>query len=78
MAISVAQIDLWRSVKSETQNLEFKEAKNQYDNDKLFEHCAAFANDGGGNLLFSITDKLLPRKAAYHYKKCKADTPYWA
>jgi len=58
MAISVAQIDLWRSVKSETQNLEFKEAKNQYDNDKLFKYCVAFANEGGGHLLFGVADKL--------------------
>lgn len=57
MAISVAQIDLWRSVKSETQNLEFKEAKNQYDNDKLFKYCVAVANEGGGHLLFGIADK---------------------
>lgn len=58
MAISVAQIDLWRSVKSETQNLEFKEAKNQYDNDKIFKYCVAFANEGGGHLLFGVADKL--------------------
>lgn len=58
MAISVAQIDLWRSVKSETQNLEFKEAKNQYDNDKLFKYCVAFANEGGGHLLLGVADKL--------------------
>jgi ATP-dependent DNA helicase RecG len=57
MTISVAQIDLWRSVKSETQNLEFKEAKNQYDNDKLFKYCVAVANEGGGHLLFGIADK---------------------
>lgn len=57
MAISVAQIDLWRSVKSETQNLEFKEAKNQYDNDKLLKYCVAVANEGGGHLLFGIADK---------------------
>lgn len=30
MTITPEQIDLWRSVRSETQNLEFKEAKRQY------------------------------------------------
>lgn len=31
MTITPAQIDMWRSLASETQNLEFKEAGNQYD-----------------------------------------------
>ena len=35
MAISVDQIDLWRQVPTETEILEFKEAKNQFDNKKL-------------------------------------------
>lgn len=57
MTITVEQIDLWRSVRSETQNLEFKEAKNQYDNDKLFKYCVALANEGGGHLILGISDK---------------------
>jgi len=35
------QIDLWRSVPSEHQRLEFKEAKQQFDNDKLYRYCVA-------------------------------------
>lgn len=31
MVITVEQIDLWRSIHSENQNLEFKEAKNQFE-----------------------------------------------
>lgn len=61
MAITPEQIDLWRSVKSETQNLEFKEAKTQFNNKKLYRYCVALANEGGGHLLLGITDKL-PRK----------------
>lgn len=57
MATSPQQIDLWRQSPSENQNLEFKEAKNQYDNKKLFEYCVAIANEGGGQLLFGIADK---------------------
>lgn len=41
---------------SETRNLEFKEAKNQFDNDKLFEYCVAIANEGGGHLLLGISN----------------------
>lgn len=56
--ISAEQIDLWRSSPTETQNLEFKEAKNQYDTTKLCHYCVALANEGGGHLLLGIQDKL--------------------
>ncbi len=61
MAIAAEQIDLWCGVVSEAQNLEFKEAKNQFDNGKLFKYCVAIANEGGGHLVLGITDKH-PRK----------------
>ena len=43
---------------SEHQNLEFKEAKNQYDFRKLCGYCVAIANENGGILLLGIADKL--------------------
>ena len=58
MTITPEQIDLWRSMASETQNFEFKEAKTQYDNKKLYKYCVALANEGGGHLLLGIKDKL--------------------
>ncbi|HRH76045.1 MAG TPA: ATP-binding protein [Cellvibrionaceae bacterium] len=57
MNISVHQIDVWRSSPSETQNLEFKEANNQYDTRKLCRYCIAIANEGGGHLVLGIADK---------------------
>jgi len=57
MTITPDQIDLWRSVRSETQNLEFKEAKTQYDNKKLYKYCVALANEGGGYFVLGIEDK---------------------
>lgn len=57
MTISPDQIDLWRSSASETQNLEFKEAKNQYDTKRLCRYCVAIANEGGGHLVLGIADK---------------------
>lgn len=57
MSITVEQIDLWRTVRSETQNLEFKEAKNQFDSKKLFKYCVALANEGGGYFVLGISDK---------------------
>ena len=59
--ISVEQVDQWRQAKTETQNLEFKEAKNQYETKKLYKYCVALANEGGGHLLLGIADKL-PRE----------------
>jgi len=61
MNITLDQIDLWLKVNSETQNLEFKEAKTQYDNEKLYKYCVAIANEGGGFLVMGVTDKK-PRK----------------
>lgn len=57
MAITVSQIDAWRTAPSEHQNLEFKEAKNQFDNRKLYKYCVALANEGGGYFLLGIDDK---------------------
>jgi len=61
MATTPQHIDLWRKSPSEHQRLEFKEAKNQLDNRKLYEYCIALANEGGGYLLLGIEDEP-PRK----------------
>jgi len=41
--------------------LEFKQAKTQYSNKKLYRYCIALANEGGGKLILGVTDKR-PRK----------------
>jgi predicted HTH transcriptional regulator len=57
MATTPEQINLWLQSKTEHQRLEFKEAKTQFDNRKLYEYCVAIANEGGGHLLLGIADK---------------------
>jgi ATP-dependent DNA helicase RecG len=57
MPVSHEQFDIWRTAPSETQTLEFKEAKNQYDTDKLFGYCVAIANEGGEHLILGIKNK---------------------
>lgn len=57
MTTTPQQIDLWRKTPSEHQHLEFKEAKNQFRSQKLYEYCVAIANEGGGHLLLGIADK---------------------
>ncbi len=43
---SPQQIDTWLSSRSEHQRLEFKEAKDQFDNKKLNRYCVTIANQG--------------------------------
>jgi ATP-dependent DNA helicase RecG len=61
MTTSIEQLAEWMSAPKETEYLEFKEAGNHFDNDKLGRYCVAIANEGGGHLILGVTDKL-PRK----------------
>lgn len=61
MTTSVEQIEQWLNAPSETENLEFKEAKQQYNNEKLYKYCIALANEGGGHLILGVSDTL-PRR----------------
>ena len=45
----------------EGENVEFKEAKNSYEFDNLAKYACAVSNQGGGRVMFGITDKR-PRK----------------
>jgi ATP-dependent DNA helicase RecG len=45
----------------EGEQLEFKEAKAQYDLTKLYRYCVAIANEGGGKLVLGVTDRV-PRR----------------
>ena len=57
MATTPEQIDLWRKSPCEQRGLEFKEARTQFDNRKLYEYCVALANEGGGHLVLGVADK---------------------
>jgi Putative DNA-binding domain len=57
MATTPGQIDLWRAQPKEHHRLEFKEAKTQFDNEKLYRYCVAIANEGGGHLILGVADK---------------------
>lgn len=58
MEVKLAQ---WLAAPIETEHLEFKEAKEQYDKTKLLRYCVALANEGGGHLILGVSDKL-PRQ----------------
>ncbi len=57
MATTPDQINLWRQ-SPEGQRLEFKTARTQFDNKKLYEYCVAIANEGGGRLILGVEDQL--------------------
>ena len=56
MKTTLTELVKWLEEKSEG-NLEFKEAKNQFDTTKLMKYCVAIANEGGGKLILGVTDK---------------------
>lgn len=57
MKTTIEELERWMEVTSEDEHLEFKEAKNQFDNTKLFEYCVALANERGGKLILGVTDR---------------------
>lgn len=57
MNITVQELERWMSPPSETEQVEFKEAKNQFDSTRLLKYRVALANEGGGRLILGVTDK---------------------
>ncbi len=49
MIVTLELLNIWLAAPSETEHLEFKESKAQYDSTKLFKNCVALAIDNGGN-----------------------------
>jgi ATP-dependent DNA helicase RecG len=49
------EIESWMT-RAESEHVEFKEARNQYDGDDLLKYCVALANEGGGKLVLGIDD----------------------
>jgi ATP-dependent DNA helicase RecG len=66
MSTTIAQLDLWRAAPSEHQRLEFKEAKNQFAKEKVYEYCVALANEGGGHLVLGVADEKPRRVVSTH------------
>lgn len=55
--ITLDTLARWLTAPTETEHLEFKEAKQQFDTAKLLRYCAALANEGGGHLVLGVTDR---------------------
>ncbi|HEV2247716.1 MAG TPA: ATP-binding protein [Terriglobia bacterium] len=57
MSTTPAQIDDWLCSPSELPELEFKEARDSFSLEKLFQYCAAIHNELGGKLILGVSDK---------------------
>jgi ATP-dependent DNA helicase RecG len=55
--ITLDTLTRWLAAPAESEHLEFKEAKQQFDTTKLLRYCVALANEGGGHLVLGVTDK---------------------
>jgi ATP-dependent DNA helicase RecG len=55
--INLETLEKWLVTPTETEQLEFKEAKQQFDSTKLMKYCVALANEGGGHIVLGVTDK---------------------
>ena len=60
----------------EGENLEFKEARQSYQFDKLLKYCAAVANEGGGKLILGVSDqrprRIIGTRAFTHPERTRA------
>jgi ATP-dependent DNA helicase RecG len=56
-SLTLQTLEKWLNAPAESEHVEFKEAKQQYDTTKLLRYCVALANEGGGYLILGVTDK---------------------
>ena len=54
--IPIETLEKWLSVSPEDENLEFKEARQEFKPDDVLKYCVALANEGGGHLVLGVTD----------------------
>ena len=65
MQTSIEEFATWIEAE-EGARFEFKEAKTNYHFNDLVKYCAAIANEGGGKVIFGVTDKRPRRVGGSH------------
>jgi ATP-dependent DNA helicase RecG len=55
--MTLSELEALLQIRSENEHIEFKEAKNKFDFEKLTHYCVALANEGGGRIVLGVTDK---------------------
>ena len=59
--MTVAELNALLLARSESEHVEFKEAKNRYDFEELVGYRVALANEGGGRMALGVTDAQIGR-----------------
>jgi ATP-dependent DNA helicase RecG len=59
--MTLDELNALLNARSESEHVEFKEAKQRFDFEKLVAYCVALANEGGGRMVLGVTD-LPPRQ----------------
>lgn len=55
--MTIETLQKWLVAPAETERLEFKEARQKFEPEKLLRYCVALANERGGHLIMGVTDK---------------------
>ncbi|MGJ3247981.1 MAG: ATP-binding protein [Elainellaceae cyanobacterium] len=55
--ITLEHLEQWLNAPAETEQLEFKQAKQNFSKADLLRYCVALANEQGGYLILGVTDK---------------------
>jgi ATP-dependent DNA helicase RecG len=55
--MTLDDLEVLLHARSESEHLEFKEAKTRFDFEEMVGYCAALANEGGGRMVLGVTDK---------------------
>jgi len=55
--VSLDRLQQWL-ISKEDEHLEFKEAKTSFHFEELVKYCVALANEGGGTIVFGVTDRI--------------------
>lgn len=55
--VDIEDLRHWLNAPAEVEQLEFKEAKTQFDRKRLLDYCVALSNEGGGYLVLGVTNK---------------------
>ncbi len=54
--VTLEDLGHWLNAPAEVEQLEFKEAKTQFDRKRVLGYCVALSNEGGGHLILGVTD----------------------
>jgi len=61
--MTIEMLQKWLVAPAETERLDFKEARQKFEPDKLLRYCVALANERGGHLIMGERTNLRARSS---------------